>query len=96
MRLLIVYCLGTRMLNDRPVWRRWAEYLQRWGMREFAAWFLEAIGPLNLLGAQLVYIGQPLLELFIPDGNMEAIAKILEEPKEAEAFVAYLREEKIR
>jgi hypothetical protein len=43
-----------------------------------------------------VYIGQPLFEVFIPDGNMEALARILEEPNETEAFVAYLREEKAK
>ena len=84
------------MLNDRPVWQKWTEYLQRWGLREFAAWLLEAVGPLTLLGAQLVYIGQPLFEVFIPDGNMEALARILEEPNETEAFVGYLREEKVK
>jgi hypothetical protein len=42
-------------------WRIWADHLQYWGLDEFAAGVLEAAGPFNLILAQLVYLGQPLL-----------------------------------
>jgi len=61
-------------------------------MSEFAASFLEASGPINLVGAQLVYISQPVLRGIVPGGHLSALANLLEEPTQTEAFVKSLRE----
>jgi hypothetical protein len=34
--------------------------LRRLGLTDLAVWFLEAAGPLNVLGAQALYIGQKM------------------------------------
>ncbi|MEW5872403.1 MAG: hypothetical protein AB1894_24275 [Chloroflexota bacterium] len=53
---------------------------------------LEAAGPLAILGAQAVYMGQPILGLALPKGHLEAVARMLEEPESTQAFVELLRE----
>ena len=54
--------------------------------------FLEAIGPLNLLGAQIIYVGQPLLDLVLPESHLNALADLLENPEETRAFTKFLRQ----
>jgi hypothetical protein len=50
-------------------------------------------GPLSLLGAQLVYLGQPLLGRVAPDDQLVALARMLENRADTEAFINLLREE---
>jgi hypothetical protein len=80
------------MNEDRHTWRVWADTLHRWGVKEWAASWLEAAGPLNLLLAQVVYLGQPVVAHFVTSGSLEALAQVLEEPTQTKAFVTYLRE----
>jgi hypothetical protein len=75
-----------------PTWQKWVDHLKGWGMGEFAATILEASGPINLVGAQLVYISQPLLGGIIPTDHLSALANLLEEPEQTEVFVKSLRE----
>lgn len=58
-----------------------------------AANLLEAAGPLNILLAQLVYLGQPVLSTFIPDQKTSKLAQILEDPAETALFIKTLRSE---
>ncbi|MFT3893166.1 MAG: hypothetical protein QM730_16170 [Anaerolineales bacterium] len=58
-------------------------------MDGFVAWFLEAGSPLTVLGAQAIYIGQP----FFGGEKTNALAHMLEEENETQAFVRYLRGE---
>jgi len=55
----------------------------------FAAWFLEAGSPLTLLGAQAIYMSQP----FLGGEKTTALAHMLEEENETQAFARYLRGE---
>ncbi len=80
------------MDSDRHIWRVWASYLQRWGAAEWIASFLEAAGPLTILGAQICYAGQPLLKQALPDDHLDALSRLLEDSGQAQAFVHYLRE----
>lgn len=77
--------------SKHHIWETWAKKLHRWGLEEFAAWLLEATGPVNLIGAQVVYLGQPVLEPLLPAGHVQALAHILEQPEETQAFVDFLR-----
>jgi hypothetical protein len=61
-------------------------------VREFAASFLEALGPLTIVGAQAAYVGQPLLSSWIAPEKFQEFVRLLEEPDRTKAFVAYLRE----
>ena len=74
------------------IWHTWEETLNRWGLKGFIATFLEALGPLNVLGAQLVYVGQPFLTPFLPEGHLDALADLLENPQKTQAFVSVLRQ----
>ena len=78
----------------RSAWPVWADFLRRHEMENLAAWLLEAAGPLTLLGAQLLYIGGPLLRMLLPGLQREVLAGLLEDRDEALAFTAFLREEK--
>ncbi len=80
-------------MNDRHIWQTWAEHLHRWGLSNLAATFLEAAGPLTLLAAQIVYLGQPMFSPFVPEDHFEALTKIFEEPGETQAFIDFLRME---
>lgn len=80
------------MTETRHIWRVWADALHRWGMGELAASWLEATGPLNVLGAQFVYLGQPLLSQSISPDFLAALAHMLEDTAETKAFVHFLRE----
>ena len=75
-----------------PIWQMWAERLKGWGVGEFAASALEAIGPIHLVGAQLVYVSQPVLDGIFPAEHLNALASLLEEPEQTRAFVKTLRE----
>lgn len=76
-------------MQARSDWSTWAESLRRLKLDGFAAWALEAGGPLTILGAQAVYISQP----FFGGENLASLAHMLEEDEEAQAFARYLRGE---
>jgi hypothetical protein len=61
-------------------------------MRDLAASFLEALGPLTIFGAQAIYLGQPLLNALFPAGRVHALADLLEDRTKVMAFTALLRE----
>lgn len=81
------------MLKNHHIWRIWSGFLHRWGLKEAAAALLESLGPLTILGAQALYIGQPLLSTVFPSGHLDAMAAVLEEPEETYRFVDFLRED---
>ena len=75
------------------IWQIWADHLKQWRLQDFAAFALEASGPINLVGAQLVYISQPLLGGIFPKTHLNTLARLLEEPQETQDFISLLREE---
>lgn len=80
------------MDRNLHIWQTWAETLNHWGVKGITATILEALGPLNLFGAQLVYVGQPFLTPFFPEGHLSALADLLENPQKTQSFVAVLRQ----
>ncbi len=76
-------------MQSRSEWSKWAESLRRLKLDGLAAWFLEAAGPLTVLGAQAVYLTQP----FIGGKQLRSLASMLEEDEETQAFARYLRGE---
>jgi hypothetical protein len=77
----------------RASWSAWADFLRRLGLENLAAWALEAAGPLTLLGAQALYLGEPLLHPAFSNAQVNALAHLLEDGQETQAFAAFLREE---
>ncbi len=78
------------MNSLRAHWPEWTETLRRLRLDGFAAWLLEAAGPINVIGAQLLYIGQPFVAPQANDG-IRALTSLLEEEGETRAFVTQLR-----
>jgi hypothetical protein len=81
---------------ERSYWPAWTHSLKQFGLDQIAAVFLEAAGPLNVLLAQFVYIGQPFLQNLFPGGQVQHFARLLEDPNEASAFAAFLQMEEPR
>ena len=84
------------MSEKSQIWQSWAKFLHRWGVQEVVAALLEAGGPLNLLAAQAVYLGQPLLGTLIAPAQLNTLAGMLESETETLSFVSYLREARDR
>jgi hypothetical protein len=76
-------------MQSRSEWSEWAQSLRRLKLDVVAAWLLEAGGPLTVLGAQAVYLGQP----FLGGKKLDSLAHMLEEDEESQAFARYLRGE---
>ena len=71
----------------------WAVRLQQWRLNQLTAALLEAGGPLKLIGAQLVFISQPLFSGLFSNTRLDLLAGILEEPAQTDTFIRFLREE---
>ena len=76
----------------------WAPRLARWSRRLHAAHLdglvgalLEAMEPLGPLGAQMLWVAQPTLGLWVPREEITTLAQRLEAP----GGVAWLREQLI-
>jgi hypothetical protein len=80
------------MERNRHIWRYWARNLQRWGLTKWVAALLEAFGPLTVIGAQFIYISQPLLRRSLPGEHLDGLARLLEDSPTTHAFIDYLRE----
>lgn len=78
------------MDSTQAHWPTWMDSLRRQKLDRLAAWLLEAAGPLNLIAAQLLYIGQPLASPRMAD-QISAIARLLEQGDEARSFAALLK-----
>ena len=76
----------------RTSWSSLAEPLRRYGLDGTVAWILDALGPLTVLGAQLLHFGEPFLRSSHSSNKLDEIVNLLEEPGESRAFAAYLRE----
>ena len=75
------------------VMQGWAERLKQWRLHQITASLLEAGGPLKIIGAQLVFISQPMFSGLLSSDRLDLLAEILEEPEKTNTFVQFLREE---
>lgn len=89
--LIEFLCYTQNVDVYQHIWDSWSNRLHIWGVQEAAATFLEAIGPLTILGAQLVYISGPLLQRSVSTEKLHALAEILEEPDHTKEFISLLR-----
>ena len=74
-------------MHTHEKWHNWAETLQRYKLGGLASWLLEASTPLNVLGAQVMYVVQP----FVGGKRIDAVAQMLEDEDELRAFTQLLR-----
>lgn len=76
-------------MSSRIDWSIWIETLRRFKLDGFASLVLSAGAPLTLLGAQALYLTQP----FVGGKKIEAMARMLEDEDETQAFARFLRGE---
>ena len=81
----------TFHMQHETYWSQWAGFLRKWGMEGFAAWLLEAGAPLAPVGAQLLYMGQPLFG-HSTRADMGALALMLNSDEETREFATFLKE----
>ena len=79
------------MTGNEQIWQNWARKLHRWGLDDIVAVLLESAGPLNMIGAQMVYVSQPLLEPALGHDKLHALARLLEEPSDTRQFLVILK-----
>ena len=85
-------CYTLIMDSDKNLWWVWARFLQRWGTRELVASILEATGPFSILGAQIIHIGNPFFNQSISGEHLQALARLLEDENQKQAFIDFLWE----
>ena len=78
------------MDSNQHIWRVWAKNVHRWGLGVWAATFLEAVGPLAMLGAQAVYLVQPFISSILPSDHLDALTELLEQPDQTRAVATLL------
>jgi hypothetical protein len=78
-------------MNIQENREKWIQTLYKLRLQNFIATLLEALGPVSVLGAQLVYLSQPVLSSFISQETSQDFAKILEDPAETASFIKALR-----
>jgi hypothetical protein len=71
--------------SARAEWRGWGEQLRRHGLDGIAAWLLDAVRPVALLSAQLLYMGSPLL-----GDSLGRLAALLESDEAVDSFASCL------
>ncbi len=78
---------------DHTYWPAWARFLQRQGLAGVAASLIDVASPLAFVGAQAIYLGQPIFGQPASASSYQALATLLENRTELQEFAAYLREE---
>lgn len=62
-------------------------------MDGIAAELLKVCGPLTVFAAQAVYLSQPLIRGLIAENNLIALAELLEDDSQKNAFITILQED---
>ncbi len=77
---------------DLDMWVKWRTVLQKWGLRAYIATLLEALGPLNVVGAQLLYFSRPFVPGTTRKSQWQALARLLEDSEQRDLFTQFLQE----
>ena len=59
----------------------WALRLRAVGLDGFVSALLDAAEPLGPLGAQMLWVAQPTLKLFMPTREIDGLAELLDDPE---------------
>lgn len=76
---------------EKENWGPWIAKLHTWNLHRVTAAVLEGLRPLHIVGAQLLYLGQPVLSTFLPRKTTTDLAQLLEDPESTQHFVDMLR-----
>ncbi|MEP7287620.1 MAG: hypothetical protein ABI947_17845 [Chloroflexota bacterium] len=81
--------MNTDVLPDLPAERRqrleqrlarWSIRLHTSGLDDLVGAFLDAAQPLAPIGAQVLWIAQPALGIFMPPDEIDGFARLLDDP----------------
>jgi len=73
-------------------WSTWASFIRQHRLEGLVTWLLESAGPLNVIGAQALIFGAPLLQPALNPVQIESITRLLEDPSEGRDFISFLKE----
>jgi len=73
---------------------KWAHNLQRWGVSEIVAAFIEGAGVLSILLAQFLYFSRPFWGRQQDSAKIAEIAEMLDNNEERKKFAKLIREMK--
>lgn len=78
----MLYSQPMDELHERlePTAMRWGQFLQHYGLAHLLAGLLEVGEPLSMVGAQLLYLAQPVLALLVRPEGIQDWAQLLETP----------------
>jgi hypothetical protein len=83
--------MTSRGRESKAVIEPLADALIRRGWHRPAWLFLEAARPLALIGAQLVWLMQPLAGPFVSRERIAGLAALLEQPEDMDALIGRLQ-----
>jgi hypothetical protein len=73
-------------------WASWARFLQQRRLDGVTTSVIESVGPLAIIGAQILYLGQPFFNDPNSANDLNDLAHLIENPDERKNFAAFLRE----
>ncbi len=90
-----VHNLSMTIPPDFTTWAKWRSALQQWGLRSYIAILLDALGPLNVVGAQFLYLSRPFIPGTGRKNQWQALARLLEDREQRDLFTHFLQERDI-
>lgn len=85
--------MTSREAVDKAFIHHVAQLLHQKGMGQPARIGLEAGRPLTLIGGQLIWVLQPMLNLIFPAEDINAFARLMEQPEAVDRLISLLDEE---
>jgi len=79
-------------MEGRIYWYAWAQFLQRWGLKNLTANIFTSFGALPVMLAQVLYVLQPVASSKDSSQKYAALANLLESDVEREMFIQYMVE----
>ncbi len=70
-------------MSDQPVWdddQIWVDRFRRWGLGNSAPLLLDVLGPLGLIGSQMIIMAKPVLTAFVPGVQIDQFTALIEDP----------------
>ena len=78
------------MSEEQPTAPDWVKQIQARGLGDALGLALDVLEPLGLLGAQLIWVAQPVLGVWFKRDTVRSIAQTLETPGEVEHIRHFL------
>ncbi len=76
--------------EQQPTPPEWVTQLQARGLGDALGLVLDVLEPLGVLGAQLIWVAQPVLGVWFKNDTIRSVAQTLEKPGEVEHIRHFL------